>query len=132
VPTIALTLIRDRATSKHISDEDDWYQDGDQDSSASTFEDSELPRGCGDDPIVKEQILKVCREYKDVFSTTLREETALLPPMVFNVDVHKWYMPRNRRPYRLQTMTKQDETRRQIEKMLANNIIRESQATACA
>ena len=113
-----------------ISDEDDWYQDGDQDSSASTFEDSELPRVCGDDPIFKEQILDVCREYKDVFSTTLREEPALLPPMVLNVDAQKWYMPRNRRPYRLQTVTKQDETRRQIEKMLANNVIRESQATA--
>jgi len=32
----------------------------------------------------------LCEEYKDIFSTELRPEPALIPPMELNVDIKKW------------------------------------------
>jgi hypothetical protein len=49
--------------------------------------------------------------------------------MVLDVDLEKWQNSKNRRPPRLQTKAKQYETMRQINKMLANNVITKSQAT---
>lgn len=88
-----------------------------------------LPRIYGSESLQR-GIRELCEEFKDIFSTSLRPEPALIPPMELNVDLDKWRDRKNSRPARLQTKAKQYETLRQVNKMLANNVITKSQATA--
>jgi hypothetical protein len=50
--------------------------------------------------------------------------------MELHVDLDKWQDRKNSRPARLQTKAKQYETLRQVNKMIANNVIRKSQASS--
>ena len=67
-------------------------------------------------------------EYSDIFSENLKTKPADLDPLELKVDEKKWQQTRNRGPPRTQTLAKEYEIERQIKKMLANNVIKPSQA----
>ena len=71
---------------------------------------SELPKNIHGSAALVGRIETLCKEYKDIFSSNLRPEPALLPPMELKADYDKWQKSANRRPYRAQTMAKQYDT----------------------
>lgn len=71
---------------------------------------------------------KLILEFDNIFSEELRETPADLTPMIINVDLTKWHSKKHRLPPRTQTRAKEYEIERQIKKMLANNVIKPSQA----
>jgi hypothetical protein len=74
------------------------------------------------------QLVKLIYEYKDIFSVDVPKIPAKVPPMDIQVDDLKWKQSQNRRPPRVQSLLKQNEIRKQTEKMLSANIIATSQA----
>jgi len=60
----------------------------------------------------------------------LNPEPADIPPMELTVDTEQWEQPMHSRPPRVQTVAKQNETRKQVQDMLDNNVIEPSSATA--
>jgi hypothetical protein len=92
-------------------------------------EDIIIPKDIQGSDFLKQELIKLCRLYKDIFSRELNPEPALVQPMTLDVDKKLWEgEKRNRCAPRLQSVAKQYEIGRQINKMLANNIIRPSQA----
>ena len=75
-----------------------------------------------------EDIQKVCRKYLRVFNTCLSPKPALIPPMELEVDLSKWQSNSNKGPPRQQNASKQEEIRKQIGKMLPNEVVQISQA----
>ena len=75
---------------------------------------------------LQRRVKQLCREkHKQVFSTDLRSEPADLPPMEIEVDHAKWEkLKTNRLPARVQTVTKQQETQRQVEVMEELNVVK--------
>ena len=65
-----------------------------------------------------------------MFSMNLNPEPADIPPMELTVDTEQWEQPMNSRPPRVQTVAKQNETRKQVQDMLDNNVIEPSSAMA--
>jgi hypothetical protein len=59
----------------------------------------------------------------------LRPTPANIEPMVLEVDNTQWEQPVNRRPARIQSILKENETRRQVDLMLQNKVITPSQAS---
>lgn len=114
-------------------DNDEIYEDSseapwDHEPSQANAEEP-LPEIFGSESL-QSDIRKLCVEFKDIFSSSLRPEPALLPPMELKVDLNKWQDRKNSRPARLQSKAKQYETLRQVNKMIANNVIKKSQATS--
>ena len=70
----------------------------------------------------------ICRKYLSVFNTCLRPTPAEIPAMELKVDEAKWRVNANKGPPRTQTAAKNEEVRKQIEKMLPNGVVQESQA----
>jgi hypothetical protein len=62
-------------------------------------------------------------EFSDIFSTQVRSEPALLPPMDLEVDESKWKSKENRLPPRQQSAIKQEAIRHQVADMLQQNVI---------
>ena len=62
-------------------------------------------------------------EFSDIFSTQVRSEPALLPPMDLEVDESKWKSKENRLPPRQQSAVKQEAIRHQVAEMLEQNVI---------
>jgi transposase InsO family protein len=70
----------------------------------------------------------LCSEYKDIFSKELRREPANIPPFELVVNVEKWQKPENHQPPRKVSMIKDSEIKRQVDSMIAANVVEESQA----
>ena len=78
----------------------------------------------------KAKLCALILKYRKVFSMTLREKPAEVPPMSLDVDIEKWQVLANQRAPRLQTSKMQDELRRHIKNMLDQHIIQPSSAPA--
>ena len=75
----------------------------------------------------KAKLCALILKYRKVFSLTLREKPAEVPPMSLDVDIEKWQVLANQRaPRLLQTSKMQDELRRHIKNMLDQYIIQPS------
>ena len=73
-------------------------------------------------------IKAVLAEFSDVFSTTLPPEPAKVTPMRINIIEHKFRECKMQRTARIQSAVKNAEIHRQVNKMIANNLISPSQA----
>jgi hypothetical protein len=80
-------------------------------------------------PELQEQLRSLCREYIDIFSTSVRSLPAQVDPMVIEIDRTKWEVPRNRLPPRHHSAEKQAAIRTQVNKLLELGVIEESQAS---
>jgi hypothetical protein len=74
---------------------------------------------------LQERVRDLCNgKHKARFSASLQSEPADLPPMEIEVDHAKWErLKTNRLPARVQTVTKQQETQRQVEVMESVNVV---------
>jgi transposase InsO family protein len=90
----------------------------------------QIPHQIYGTPEQQHNIKLLCEEFKDIFSTKLRPQPADIPAYEIVCDLSKWQINQNRLPARVQSHAKQAETIRQINDMLANNVIKKSQATA--
>jgi hypothetical protein len=70
----------------------------------------------------------LCEEFKDIFSKELMREPAKIPPLELIVDINKWERSENRLPPRKVGMIKDSEIKRQVDSMIAANVVEESQA----
>ena len=75
------------------------------------------------------ELRKLIGEYKDIFSSTLTEQPALIPPMELKIDDEKWRVRKNCTPHRAVSTKQQHEIKRQVDDMVANKLIRVSEAT---
>ena len=80
-------------------------------------------------PELQEQLRSLCKEYIDIFSTSVRSLPAQVDPMVIEIDRTKWEVPRNRLPPRHHSAEKQAAIRTQVNKLLELGVIEESQAS---
>ena len=80
-------------------------------------------------PILQSNLRKLCEEFRDIFSTTVREKPANLPTMTFEINSQEWKHKRNRLPARIHGPEKQAEILKQIEMLLNLGIIEISQAS---
>ena len=80
-------------------------------------------------PQLQKEVRKLTEEYKDIFSSTLTEQPALLPPMELKVEEDQWCVRKNSIAHRAVSTVKQKEIKRQVDEMLANKLIRVSEAT---
>ena len=78
---------------------------------------------------LQEQLRSLCREYIDIFSTSVRSLPAQIDSMVIEIDQTKWEVPRNRLPPRHHSAEKQLAIRTQVNKLLELGVIEESQAS---
>ena len=80
-------------------------------------------------PEFQEKLRSLCREFIDVFSTSVRSLSAKVEPMVIDIDRAKWEAPRNRLPPRNHSAEKQLAIRTQIDALLRLGVIEESRAS---
>jgi len=80
-------------------------------------------------PELQARIRSLLAEFDDIFSTDLKPQPAMVPPMDVKVDKTQWHKPRNRLLPRTQTHEKNAEIERQIRKMVAAKVIKPSQAS---
>jgi len=95
--------------------------------STSLESDPNLPLLYGSEAL-KSKLRAIVLHYRTAFSNDLRPEPARVNPMKIEVDETLWHSPKNRGPYRPQSIDKQIETRKQIDKMLAAGVIEPSSA----
>ena len=102
-------------------DADDW----------DPFNKNQPQQGCKitGSAFVQDEVRKLVDEFKDVFSPTLTDQPALIPPMTLKVDEEKWRVNRNRTPHRAVSTAKQKEIQKQVKDMLDAKLIRPSKAT---
>jgi len=79
---------------------------------------------------LKEELWKLCREYSDIFSSSVRALPADVPPMEIKVNDDQWFRSQNRQPPRPQSKIKREEAFKQTNHMLELGVIRPSQANA--
>ena len=82
-----------------------------------------------DDELHRSDIISLLHEYRDIFSETLNQEPALVPPLELTVDISMWEQPKHHTPPRPQTPANQVEVKRQLDLLLSQNIIQPSQAS---
>jgi hypothetical protein len=80
-------------------------------------------------PWLQEQLRSRCREFIDIFSTSVRSLPAQVDPMVIEIDRSKWEVPRNHLPPRRHSAEKQTAIRTQTQTLLELGVIEESQAS---
>ena len=80
-------------------------------------------------PDFQEKLRSLCREFIDVFSTSVRSRPANVEPMEIVVDRLKWRHPAHRLPPRRHSSEKQAVIRTQTEALLKLGVIEESRAT---
>ena len=80
-------------------------------------------------PELRKDITDLCREYQQIFSTSLRTEPAKVPPLHFDYDAAAWQKPPNKLPARGLSVDKQLALSDLINKLLNEGIIRPSKAT---
>jgi ethanolamine utilization protein EutP (predicted NTPase) len=78
-------------------------------------------------PSLQANIMKLCNEYIDIFSTSVNDKPAFIPAMELNVDIAKWQTNKHAGPARRQSEALEAETRKQIDKMLELKVIRPCQ-----
>ena len=101
------------------------------DSDAADPESPVLPTEIHGTPELKARLHQLCEEYKDIFATSVSAEPALLPPLELKVEEDKWFENKqNRLPPRSQSNARNAEVQRQLNKMIANNVIKPSEAPA--
>jgi hypothetical protein len=79
---------------------------------------------------LKLHLRSLCEEFREIFRQEVKPTPASVTPITFDVDKVKWDRPVNRRPARPVSVTVRNEIQRQIGQMLANNVIRPSQASS--
>ncbi len=88
---------------------------------------TQIPSAIYGSETLRKAITELCIEYVDIFSRTLSDIPADIPPLEFDIDLKKWQIPANSGPPRLQTVAKEEEIRQQVTDMLQAKIIRPSQ-----
>ncbi len=78
---------------------------------------------------LQESIRQLCNEYIDIFSPTVREEPARVPPLSMIVDKNKWKDKRNRLSPRFLTRDKDADLRKQVALLESLGIIEKSTAS---
>ena len=76
-----------------------------------------------DDELKLSDVKALLEEFRDIFSETLPKEPAKVPPLEISVDRQKWETPKHHLPPRTQTPSNQAEFKRQLDKLLSQNII---------
>lgn len=72
---------------------------------------------------MKNSIANLIIEFKDIFSSSLENTPALLPPMELKVDEAKWKVNSNAMAPRIQSLIKEEEIEKQTTKLRENNKI---------
>ena len=111
----------------HINWNNDDYL---QDPSIADQQPPQLPTQLYGTPEMKQRLQALCEEFHDVFSTELKPEPALLPPLELTVNEDEWHSSKNRTAPRMQSAAKAVEIRLQLNKMVANAVVTPSQADA--
>jgi hypothetical protein len=116
------------------NDDFSWGDLRSADSTVQSFEGLGIPR-CniqGSAPF-QDHCIALCLEFQDIFSTSVREEPADVPPMDIQADSARWLSStKNIGPARMQSVAKQTETRNQIKQMLALGVIQKSKQRHCS
>ena len=68
----------------------------------------------------------MCNEFRDIFSDTLSDSAADIPPFELIVDDNKWASPKNRTPTRPQSTANQVDIVKQITELESAGIIEKS------
>ena len=74
------------------------------------------------------QVKDLLNEYHDIFSNMLPIKSADVPPLELKVDSKLWQTPKHHGAPRIQTSSNQIEIKKQLDKLLNQNIIRPSTA----
>jgi hypothetical protein len=74
-------------------------------------------------------LVLLIQKYSHIFRNDLAKDPADIPPFELQVDMEKWRNPENRGPPRVQSSSNQAETVRQIDLLLAQEIIERSDAS---
>jgi transposase InsO family protein len=74
-------------------------------------------------------LVLLIQKYSHIFRNDLAKDPADIPPFELQVDMEKWRNPKNRGPPRVQSSANQAETVRQIDLLLAQNVIERSDAS---
>jgi hypothetical protein len=89
---------------------------------------SDIPTEIHGSDTLKAGIRTILEEYRDVFSRVLPSKPADVTPMRINIITQKHQECKMQRHARIQSATKNAEILRQVQKMIANNLIAPSQA----
>jgi transposase InsO family protein len=81
------------------------------------------------DPELISGLVILLKKYAHIFRNDLPKDPADIPPFDLVVDMEKWRNPKNRGPPRVQSSANQAETVKQIDQLLAQNIIERSDAS---
>jgi hypothetical protein len=81
------------------------------------------------DPELISGLVILLTKYAHIFRNDLPKDPADIPPFDLIVDMEKWRNPKNRGPPRVQSSANQAETVKQIDQLLAQNIIERSDAS---
>jgi hypothetical protein len=76
----------------------------------------------------KTKMRNICTKYKHVFALNVSPQAAAVAPIKLDVDLKQWEVPRNSGPPRVQSDVKQQEIKRQIDKLLLLGVIKPSQS----
>jgi hypothetical protein len=78
---------------------------------------------------LQRSIRLLCKEYIDIFSPTIREEPARVPPLSMIVDQDKWKDKRNQLSPRFLTRDKDADLRKQVALLESLGVIEKSTAS---
>ena len=133
-----ISLLKEDGTTDQEDDSDDEYESivppgidtnemlpKEQDSSAESA--GALPRMVSPDEELNAKILKLCEEYSDIFSRTIKPQAAKIKPLILDVDKAKWFNGRHSQAPRELSGEKQQDVLRQVELMEKSHLIRQSQ-----
>jgi transposase InsO family protein len=81
------------------------------------------------DPSLQAALALLIQKYAHIFRNDLAKDPADIPPFNLQVDMEKWRNPKNRGPPRVQSSANQAETVKQLDQLLAQNIIERSDAS---
>ena len=76
----------------------------------------------------KAKMRNICNNYKHVFALNVSPQAAAVAPIKLDVDLKQWEVPRNSGPPRVQSEVKQQEIKKQIDKLLLLGVIKPSQS----
>ena len=132
-PDIAATTVTKRDILGLAEEDDDGILEDDNDDTEMWLVKeppglSPIPTALSGSPRLIERLKTLCLEYKEIFSRTLRDEPANLPPFTVEVDTSKWETRKNQTACRQQSPLQNQEIKTQIEKLLKCKAIRYSQA----
>ena len=76
----------------------------------------------------QKKMRNICLRYKHCFSNSVRPQPAAVVPLKLDVNLDQWEVPRNSGPPRVQSDVKQEEIKKQIDKLLLLGVIQPSQS----